>query len=236
LIAGDSNGKSDVFVHDRLTGVTTRESVSTSGAAPNEDSAWAFLSAGARFMVFESSATNLVPNDASYYDVFLRDRGTSAAFAPMCFGDGSVASCPCSNDGASGHGCASSVSSGALLAASGAASLSDDSALLTSSGEPASALSIVFQGSDAIAPTSFGGGLRCAGGVLLRPYTKDASGGTMSAPQGSEQPISERSAVLGDPISLGSTRIYQVYYRDSNLSFCPAGFNASNAIAIAWGA
>jgi hypothetical protein len=71
--------------------------------------------------------------------------------------------------------------------------------------------------------------------VLLRPYTKNANGGSMSAPQGSEPSISLRSAILGDPIPLGSTRIYQVYYRDSNLAFCPAGFNVSNAIATAWG-
>ena len=37
-------------------------------------------------------------------------------------------------------------------------------------------------------------------------------------------------------IPLGATRIYQVYYRDPNLGFCPGGGNVTNAVAIAWGA
>jgi hypothetical protein len=48
--------------------------------------------------------------------------------------------------------------------------------------------------------------------------------------------VSSRSAALGDTIPLGATRIYQVYYRDPNLVFCPSGFNASNAVSIVWGA
>ena len=49
-----------------------------------------------------------------------------------------------------------------------------------------------------------------------------------------------RSAALGDTIAQGSTRFYQVYYRDPNPSFCPdppgGTFNVSNAIAVIWGA
>jgi len=39
---------------------------------------------------------------------------------------------------------------------------------------------------------------------------------------------------------LGTTRNYQVFYRDANATFCPppsgSTFKVSNAIAIAWGA
>ena len=87
-----------------------------------------------------------------------------------------------------------------------------------------------------IAPTTFGGGLRCAGGVLKRLYVKSASGGTISAPQFLDPSVSAKSASLGDTIPLGALRVYQVYFRDSNLSYCPAGFNVTNAIVIAWGA
>jgi len=48
--------------------------------------------------------------------------------------------------------------------------------------------------------------------------------------------ISSRSAALVDSIPIGATRICQVYYRDANLAFCPGGFNATNAIAVTWGA
>ena len=99
-----------------------------------------------------------------------------------------------------------------------------------------SSLSIFLQGDTVIAPTVFGGGLRCAGGVLKRLYVKSASGGTSSAPQGGDFSVSVQSAILGDPIPLGGVRIYQTYFRDPNLSYCPAGFNVTNAIAIAWGA
>jgi Tol biopolymer transport system component len=236
LALNDLNNTTDVFLHDRLTGETTMEDVNTSGVQSNQGSTQIVLSADARFVAFSSFGTNLVPNDPTNGDVFLRDHGASASFDAFCFGDGSGGSCPCSNNGSLHHGCANSaVGGGAILSATGVASLSNDTVVLASSSEPATALSVVLQGSEAAAPRAFGGGLRCASGVLLRPYTKNANGGSMSAPQGSEPSISLRSAILGDPIALGSTRIYQVYYRDSNLAFCPAGFNVSNAIATAWG-
>ena len=48
------------------------------------------------------------------------------------------------------------------------------------------------------------------------------------------QPVSVQSAALGDVILPGSTRYYQVYYRDPNTVFCPDGFNATNAEQITW--
>lgn len=50
----------------------------------------------------------------------------------------------------------------------------------------------------------------------------------------------EISAAAGDPLPLGVMSAYQVYYRDVNTGFCPnppgSTFNATNAIAIPWGA
>ena len=114
----------------------------------------------------------------------------------------------------------------------------NDSLVLTSSGELASALSIFLQGSLSIAPTSFGDGLRCAGGVLRRLYVKNASGGTVIVPQSGDASISARSAALGNVIQVGATRVCQVYYRDSNLGFCPPpmgdAWNVSNGLRIGW--
>ena len=155
----------------------------------------------------------------------------------FCFGDGTIAACPCANYGASGRGCENSASTGgAVLAASG--SSHPDTLVLTSSGELPSALSIFLQGDAEVAPLAFGDGLRCAGGNLKRLYSLNASAGTASAPQPGDPSISERSAALGDPIAPGSSRFYQVYYRDPDLGFCasPAGstFNASNALRVVW--
>jgi hypothetical protein len=164
-----------------------------------------------------------------------------STFTPFCFGDGFPLDCPCGNNGLADRGCQNSASTGgAKLTASGIASLSSDTMQLTTTGELPSVLSIVLQGTTAIAPTFFGDGLRCTGGVLKRLYVKNAVAGSITAPQGSDPSISVRSSALGDPIPLGATRVYQVYYRDPNLNFCPLpqgnAFNVSNAIAVAWGA
>jgi hypothetical protein len=67
-----------------------------------------------------------------------------------------------------------------------------------------------------------------------------ATGGAFVAPQAGDPAVSTQSAAKGDIIPLGATRVYQVYYRDANATFCPAPmgslFNVSNAVAIAWGA
>ena len=81
----------------------------------------------------------------------------------------------------------------------------------------------------------FGDGIRCAGGDLLRLYTKTASSGAVTAPEAGDPSITARSAALGDPIAPGSPRFYQVYYRDPEAAFCPgATFNVGNALRIVW--
>src|SRR5438034_301190 len=85
LVAGDTNGVSDVFVHDRQTGTTERVSVASDGAQGNNRSSlvtFAFppaLSADGRFVAFDSDATNLVAGDTNgATDVFVHDRQTGA--------------------------------------------------------------------------------------------------------------------------------------------------------------
>jgi hypothetical protein len=158
----------------------------------------------------------------------------------FCFGDGTGTACPCSNSGAPGHGCDNSFSTGgAHLTATGTASVSSDSLQLASTGELPASLSIFLQGNAAMAATNFGDGLRCASGTLLRLYTKNASGGTVIAPTVGDPSVTSRSAALGDAIPQGSTRVYQVYYRDPTLSFCPDptgdAFNVTQAVSILWG-
>ena len=72
---GDTNARSDVFVHDLRTGVTTRESVTADGAQANEESFAPAISADGRHVAFLSFADNLVPGDTNdRLDVFVRDR------------------------------------------------------------------------------------------------------------------------------------------------------------------
>jgi len=75
LTPGDTNVQSDVFVVDRPTGVTRRVSVSSVGEQANAGSFGTGLSADGRFVVFNSDASNLVPQDTNgSTDVFLYDR------------------------------------------------------------------------------------------------------------------------------------------------------------------
>jgi len=158
---------------------------------------------------------------------------------PFCSGDGSGLACPCANSGAAGRGCANSaLASGALLAASGSPTLAADTLRISCAGMPAHSLGILLQGTGTIAPVLFGDGVRCVGGILKRIYVHNAIGGALELPQPGDLPVSARSAQLGDTITQGSTRNYQLYYRDPSASFCPAPqgstFNVSNGLTVLW--
>jgi hypothetical protein len=75
LVPGDTNGHSDVFVRDRAAQVTRRVSVGAGGQQGNGESFEPAISAGGRFVVFWSSASNLVAGDTNNADdIFVRDR------------------------------------------------------------------------------------------------------------------------------------------------------------------
>ncbi len=77
LVAGDTNVRADVFVHDRSTGLTERVSVDSSGVQGNRDSYAPAISADGQIVAFWSAASNLVAGDTNgYEDVFVHDRST----------------------------------------------------------------------------------------------------------------------------------------------------------------
>ncbi len=77
LVVSDTNGYEDIFVHDRQTGQTTRVSIDTGGAQANDASTTPAISAGGRYVAFESIADNLVGSDTNNFnDVFIHDRQT----------------------------------------------------------------------------------------------------------------------------------------------------------------
>ncbi|HUE30371.1 MAG TPA: hypothetical protein VMR79_05815, partial [Verrucomicrobiae bacterium] len=77
LVAGDTNGVTDVFVRDRLTGMTERVSVASDETQGDGASTYPALSADGRFVAFQSDASNLVAGDTNgATDVFVRDRQT----------------------------------------------------------------------------------------------------------------------------------------------------------------
>ena len=72
-----ANNSTDVFVHDRQTGITERVSVSSVGNEGDSDSTCPVISADGRFVVFESLASNLVAGDTNgFADIFVHDRAS----------------------------------------------------------------------------------------------------------------------------------------------------------------
>ena len=79
LVAGDTNNTRDVFMRDLVAGTTTRVSVDSSGVQANGSSSNASISADGRYVVFDSTASNLVLNDNNIAsDVFVHDNLTGA--------------------------------------------------------------------------------------------------------------------------------------------------------------
>ncbi len=75
LVVGDPDGRKDVFVYDRVLGTTVMVSVDDDGNSANQDCERPSISRDGRYVAFDSSAPNLVPNDMNgIRDVFLHDR------------------------------------------------------------------------------------------------------------------------------------------------------------------
>jgi Tol biopolymer transport system component len=246
VAGGDVNAYlADVYVRDRQLGVTSRESVDSAGVQGNDESRATAISPDGRYVAIYSDADNLVQGDTNAArDVFLRDRTGGPDFASVCApGTNGVIACPCGNPpGGPGRGCDnSSGTGGAVLSASGGTYLSSDSLVFTTSGEKATALSIVMQG-NAIVSTGavHGQGIRCVGGTIIRRlFIETASSGSITAPDfaAGDPTVSARSAAKGDVIQPGQSRWYLVYYRDPIvLGGCPASstFNATQTGRVSW--
>jgi Ca2+-binding RTX toxin-like protein len=92
LVAGDSNGKMDIFLKDRATGETLRLSESSTGMQTDGDSERPMLSGDGQRVVFVSSATNLVTDDNNgVIDVFVRDVASGETFRVSTASDGGQA-------------------------------------------------------------------------------------------------------------------------------------------------
>jgi tricorn protease-like protein len=92
LVADDTNGSSDVFVHDRQTGATVRVSIASDASQGNSFSSSPSLSADARYVTFTSSSTNFTVGDTNGIpDVFVHDRQTGATVRVNVASDGTQA-------------------------------------------------------------------------------------------------------------------------------------------------
>ena len=76
LVSGsDTNNATDIFTHDRMTGLTERVSVANDSSGANAASYSVAISGNGRWIAFDSFATNLAVTDAdAFRDVYVHDR------------------------------------------------------------------------------------------------------------------------------------------------------------------
>ncbi len=93
LVPGDTNGQADVFVRDRQSGTTTLVSRAADGTLSNGLSAHPRISADGHYVVFDSTATNLVAGHAgrTRRDVYRKDLQSGAILCASVDNAGALA-------------------------------------------------------------------------------------------------------------------------------------------------
>ncbi len=249
--SGLMNGCYDVYVYawapDNASYVTFVEDPNTPGVGTVVGGAYTgSLVQGAQYTVYSVQITtgslviHVTSNGAlanfgsvNGFQFKMQTSGCSMSTGtPFCFGDGSGTPCPCANNGAAGNGCASSVNpAGGNLAGTGHAQLSNDTLALVGTGMPNSSC-LYFQGTTQLVGglgATFGDGLRCAGGQVVRLGSKTNAAGASQYPVGADLPISQKGMVT----SAGS-RTYQCWYRNAAAFCTPSTFNLTNGLDVAW--
>jgi len=143
-------------------------------------------------------------------------------------GDGALAACPC-GAGAAQSGCDIAQGTGGVhLTVVDRTTVPNNRATVMCVGYPAmatpAAIVVRSLGLDPAAPVVFGDGLRCVALPLVRLGAAVANGGVSSH-------------VLGHgPMAGQGTFDYQVWFRNTPLSFCDptAAFNLTNGITLSW--
>jgi len=151
----------------------------------------------------------------------------------FCYGDGSATACPCGNNATAGSqsGCNNSLGSGGRLQATGTASIANDTLVLSGTQLPNSS-ALYFQGTTQAnggLGTAFGDGLRCAGGTVVRLGTKNNVSGGSSYPAAGELSVSVRGGATA-----GTSRSYQLWYRNAAAYCQPETFNLTNGWWLTW--
>lgn len=94
LVSGVSSGFLHIYLHDMQTGTTSIEDTSSGGVVGNGQSEYPDVDAGGRFVVFSSTATNLVSGvsgiTGSVKEIYVKDTSTSA-IKVLSVGSGSAA-------------------------------------------------------------------------------------------------------------------------------------------------
>lgn len=94
-VAGDANGKPDVFVRNANAGFTERISVTSGEAALTAGADTAAMSSNGRYVVFDSATTQVAGDADSGTDIFLRDRVLGSTEVVSIADDETASNAPC---------------------------------------------------------------------------------------------------------------------------------------------
>lgn len=224
-VAGACDGYVVVAYGDGLGGAASVERYATGALIPSVAIADVNADQRPEVLALDAALQSIVvlPNQRSW-------PGVGQNF---CGNDGTGLACPCGNESTygGGAGCANSLGTGGRLVLTGTPSVANDTLLLTGTGMP-DGPALYFQGDVAIAGgagVTFGDGLRCAGGTVVRLATRTNALGTSQVPSGGSSAIS----LLGGAAS-GHVRVFQVWYRDAATFCTPAVHDMTNAVRITW--
>lgn len=156
------------------------------------------------------------------------------AGTPFCFGDSTqvLPPCPCGNNGTTlGNGCGNSLfAAGGVLSDAGnpGASALTDFLVLTASN--VTGPGVFFQGTGTLfAPLTFGDGLLCVTGTIVRIGFASPTLGVATYP-GLGQP---QIHVMGGDVNT-NIRSYQFWYRDAAPFCTSATHNVTSGVLITW--
>lgn len=156
---------------------------------------------------------------AAHVDLGAYELGSTSVSLAFCFGDGTDGACRCANQGAPGHGCASSlVAAGARLTIT--PGINPNTYVATCQDLPSNAFAHCIGATGNLDVSVFAGdGLLCLSGKRHRFGSQSAVGGMISA-------------AITWPAS-AAPQYYQVLYRDPNVGFCSGSdINMSNGVAL----
>jgi hypothetical protein len=150
----------------------------------------------------------------------------SLPFDGYCYGDGSGSTCPCGNFGGAGQGCANSTGLGAVISATGNASVVNDTLVLHAAQLPVNKPGIFFQGVTSQGDgLPFWDGLLCAGGNLKRLQTVFTNAGGNAD--------TSVSISIAGAVNAGDMRHYQFWVRDT-AGPCSTGANTTGGLSVQW--
>lgn len=224
LAPGDTNGRSDIFVRDRLLGTTERVSVDSNGVQGDADSGiqGPSISDDGRIVAFDSRAMLDGADTDNWHDIYVRDRGPEVPLA-YC------------TAGTTSNGCGASIAASANPSASLASPCT-----ITVSGVEGQRSGLLFYGIDntGFIPTPWGMGstsFLCAKAPVQRTGLQSSSGtagqcdGSYALDWNAYQ--AAHPTALGNPWSAGSKVYVQAFFRDPP---APKSTHLSNALEMTY--